>query len=600
MAHVDGPSLSAHFNGAVHLQLLLSGALRSTDDPSATLIDNLALLHSIAISTAHPPAIAAVAKEARSLVLVSLTDQNGLLFWHLPLESYPKLISGILVPACLSLSKLVPLPHDELAACLGALLSSADLLVDPPIIMPEGLPFATTSTRPFPPFASADKGTGETAGSSGGGARRDGDGGGGEGGGHPPSSGAQQPAAPSGRSSRFSASRWFGGGGRTTTQIGISDVRPASSAASEPSGLSLLEGAASAVGLGVEPNSGSAEERAFSSMAAKLRSLAVQLCKGVSQPIALIIIGLLPSTVRSAAVVSVLMEGALQAYLTAAGMDAASTVGAPLRPEWTHNPADLSFVEEPLAVLGAALASTPDISTAQMVSESMAQQSPLSLRVLLALQLQAVRGESSMVWMPIAVDAVRHAAACRVHPAREFELLPLWFYVVELVADSQWMLQYSAGAEAIHSFSRVVSTAAGTFSASALTLQGSLWDSFGREPPPPLQMPAMQLAARALLLFLSHTLDAKARDALPAGGPAGGSAGEPAVDFSRAVGNAELRTQAGTLMRCAQQPPYNAGYEEFFCALQTLCNHSGPTSLCVYKKEIVRTLLPMAPYLAGL
>jgi len=127
-------------------------------------------------------------------------------------------------------------------------------------------------------------------------------------------------------------------------------------------------------------------------------------------------------------------------------------------------------------------------------------------------------------------------------------------------------------------------------SASALALQGSLWDSFGKEPPTELQLPAMQLAARALLLFLNHALDAKARGALPAGAAA--------IDFS--TGSADLRTQAGTLMRLAQQPPYRTGFEGFFSAVQTMANRVGPTLLAEWKKEIVRTLLPMAPYLAGL
>lgn len=53
-------------------------------------------------------------------------------------------------------------------------------------------------------------------------------------------------------------------------------------------------------------------------------------------------------------------------------------------------------------------------------------------------------------------------------------------------------------------------------------------------------------------------------------------------------------------MRLAQQPPYRTGFESFFSAVQTMANRVGPTLLAEWKKEIVRTLLPMAPYLAGL
>ena len=41
-------------------------------------------------------------------------------------------------------------------------------------------------------------------------------------------------------------------------------------------------------------------------------------------------------------------------------------------------------------------------------------------------------------------------------PAREFELLPLWFYVIELVAEDAWLNGYSAGTEALQAFSRAV------------------------------------------------------------------------------------------------------------------------------------------------
>lgn len=40
--------------------------------------------------------------------------------------------------------------------------------------------------------------------------------------------------------------------------------------------------------------------------------------------------------------------------------------------------------------------------------------------------------DSWQVWMPTALEAVKIAASCRVPTAREFEMLPLWFFVVEV------------------------------------------------------------------------------------------------------------------------------------------------------------------------
>lgn len=68
---------------------------------------------------------------------------------------------------------------------------------------------------------------------------------------------------------------------------------------------------ASAVG-GSAMDATSEEERAFCALSAKMCSLAAQLCKGVPQHAALVIIGLLPTTVRAPSVVAYLMEAALQ------------------------------------------------------------------------------------------------------------------------------------------------------------------------------------------------------------------------------------------------------------------------------------------------
>ena len=92
------------------------------------------------------------------------------------------------------------------------------------------------------------------------------------------------------------------------------------------------------------------------------------------------------------------------------------------------------LVSQPLAVLGAALASQPSLSAESMVARCLTLEAPLTLRVLFSLQLSLADGSSPTVWMPSAIRCVRAAAVCRVSPAREFELLPLWFFVVELVA----------------------------------------------------------------------------------------------------------------------------------------------------------------------
>ena len=133
-------------------------------------------------------------------------------------------------------------------------------------------------------------------------------------------------------------------------------------------------------------------------------------------------------------------------------------------------------------------------------------------------------------------------------------------------------------------------TASGTLSAGALALQGSLWDSFGKDPPPELQLPAMQLAGRALVLYLNHALDAKARGVLRT---------PVAVDLSSG-GNELLKAQTAALLKAAQTSQFRSGFEGFFAAITAMASRQGPTPLAEFKREVVRTLLPMAPYLCGL
>ena len=62
----------------------------------------------------------------------------------------------------------------------------------------------------------------------------------------------------------------------------------------------------------------------------------------------------------------------------------------------------------------------------------------------------------------------------------------------------------------------------------------------------------------------------------------------------------ELQAQAAALQRCASQPAYSKGFENFFGAVSRLLRSGAPVPLAEWRGEVVRTLLPMAPYLLGL
>ena len=99
------------------------------------------------------------------------------------------------------------------------------------------------------------------------------------------------------------------------------------------------------------------------------------------------------------------------------------------------------------------------------------------------------------------------------------------------------------------------------------------------------------MQARAALLYLNHAVLAKSRGALTGNHP---------VRVSFGDASAELRAQAAALSRCATQPAFRSGFESFFGSMARLLRTSGPVPLTEYRREVARTLLPMAPYLQGL
>ena len=98
-----------------------------------------------------------------------------------------------------------------------------------------------------------------------------------------------------------------------------------------------------------------------------------------------------------------------------------------------------------------------------------------------------------------------------------------------------------------------------------------------------LQLPATRLAARAILVYLTCFLDAKA-----AGTP------RPLASLETAS-SAKGRAEAEALLREG-----SPGFDAFFTALQAIFSPPTLAPLNEFKREVVRTLFPMAPYLAGL
>lgn len=71
----------------------------------------------------------------------------------------------------------------------------------------------------------------------------------------------------------------------------------------------------------------------------------------------------------------------------------------------------------------------------------------------------------------------------------------------------------------------------------------------------------------------------------------------PAINF--ALATPELRAQAAALLKCKEQSAYRSGFEAFFNGIEALTNRSTEVTLAMYKRHIVHSLLPMAPYLQG-
>ena len=76
----------------------------------------------------------------------------------------------------------------------------------------------------------------------------------------------------------------------------------------------------------------------------------------------------------------------------------------------------------------------------------------------------------------------------------------------------------------------------------------------------------------------------------------------PAVAFGAST--PELRAQASALLKAPQRDDGGgraaAPYASFFTTMERMLSSHAPVPLAAFKYEVVRTLLPMAPYLAAL
>ena len=123
--------------------------------PSRALVENVALVYAAAARSGDARALAAAAREARAVLRISVCDAGGHLYWHLPFASHTTLLSGVLVPAALTLARTEPSPHDELAISLIALLSAADTAAGPPFVLDGGLAFPSADAPPYQLFDDA-------------------------------------------------------------------------------------------------------------------------------------------------------------------------------------------------------------------------------------------------------------------------------------------------------------------------------------------------------------------------------------------------------------------------------------------------------------
>lgn len=136
--------------------------------------------------------------------------------------------------------------------------------------------------------------------------------------------------------------------------------------------------------------------------------------------------------------------------------------------------------------------------------------------------------------------------------------------------------------EAVQAFSKYIQNVCG------LVALPFLLEAFGGEPSPLLQSPAMQLAARAFLLFFNHVVVAKQQGRL---------SWPVAVRYVNS--GPALQAQATALLKCRQQTEFASGFDGFFDCMEQILTSDTPMDLPHYKRMIVTTLFPMAPYLQG-
>eukprot|EP01127_Copromyxa_protea_P001220 TRINITY_DN1123_c0_g1_i1.p1 TRINITY_DN1123_c0_g1~~TRINITY_DN1123_c0_g1_i1.p1 ORF type:complete len:304 (+),score=91.81 TRINITY_DN1123_c0_g1_i1:257-1168(+) len=196
-------------------------------------------------------------------------------------------------------------------------------------------------------------------------------------------------------------------------------------------------------------------------------------------------------------------------------------------------------------------------------------QSPLILRVLMERKRMAME-KPVTIWIDGAIEMFEPVLMYNPAPNREFDILSLWFGLLEVIADSRFVLTKSEQANTcVKNFLEQLNSDVGAEILSIFT--GKKFAFRVTE-----QIPIVFLAAKAIVVYLNRMLMDKNM-------------------ANSGMWEKEYRTSFENLMKLSSKFPQ----EHFSYFFQEMKNLSGSRTwpLNLFEASIIRTLLPIAPYM---
>eukprot|EP01122_Echinamoeba_exundans_P011282 TRINITY_DN4432_c0_g2_i1.p1 TRINITY_DN4432_c0_g2~~TRINITY_DN4432_c0_g2_i1.p1 ORF type:complete len:2537 (+),score=455.07 TRINITY_DN4432_c0_g2_i1:648-7613(+) len=231
----------------------------------------------------------------------------------------------------------------------------------------------------------------------------------------------------------------------------------------------------------------------------------------------------------------------------------------------------------------------PDSPWNEIVDACISCHGSLALRVLLEQQRNYLANMQQNEWLAFMLTAVSCVTRFVPQTHHEFDLFPLWFFLIEMISDHRWPIPGTnptadLRVEEILSYLNGFGQEATGFSWLMGGAASGIYKKFDHIYVPSKVEPHMQLAAQACIVFVKRSL--LARDKAH-----GESSGSSAIQIQKQMDASQTLDK---LLSLELRPEYKR-YAQLFMDMKNLM---APTfDLVSFEASVCNTLAPIAPYL---